>query len=550
LPLHLTAAALVVVILGPLARAGYVLNYDMVFVPRQRLSWSLVAPADALPRAVPVDAVVALFNLVLPGAVLERIAVAGLVYAAALGAARLVPTDRTPPRIVAAVGYVWSAYLAERLLLGQWVLLCCYAALPWIVSACIDINRGRRSGLAALVLAAAAASLSPTGGLIATATTATLLIGGRATRTSWSAVLAVAALNTPWIAASLATSAGGQSDPAGVAAFAARSENWAGVVGALLGTGGAWNRLTTPDSRAWTVTPAVTILVVAAAAVGWPVLRRRLPSGLVARLTWLAGGSFVLAIAGATVPGAVALRFLIGHVPGGGLLRDGQKFLIPYALLLVLAVACGVEWLAGQLGTEAGGVVLVAAVLLPVLAMPDLAWGGAGALRPVAYPEDWAVVDRLISAAPGEVLALPFAEYRRYGWNGGRVVIDPLPRYLSAPVLSDDTLVVDGTPIAGEDRRAAQVQAHLAAGAAAADLGVAWVVVEGTGVPASALAGLETVYSGPDLTLYRNPSPGPPARTGTSARVAAALAYAVPLGLVLTAAGSCAGAWWRRRRRT
>jgi hypothetical protein len=130
------------------------------------------------------------------------------------------------------------------------------------------------------------------------------------------------------------------------------------------------------------------------------------------------------------------------------------------------------------------------------------------------------------------------------------VVIDPLPRYLSAPVLSDDTLVVDGTPVGGEDQRAAKARAHLAAGGAAADLGVAWVVVEGTGVPASALAGLTNVYSGPDLTLYRNPSPVPPKSTGTSARVATLAAYAVPLALVLTAVGSFAAAGWRRRRRT
>ena len=35
----------------------------MVFVPRQPLSWEMIAPADALPRAVPLDALVALANL-------------------------------------------------------------------------------------------------------------------------------------------------------------------------------------------------------------------------------------------------------------------------------------------------------------------------------------------------------------------------------------------------------------------------------------------------------------------------------------------------------
>jgi hypothetical protein len=333
------------------------------------------------------------------------------------------------------------------------------------------------------------------------------------------------------------STAGGRSDPAGVAAFAARAESWSGTVGALLGTGGVWNRLSTPDSRSWTVTPIVTALLLVLAAVGWSRLRAGLPAGVASRLTGLAGGGFVLALAGATPPGAATLRFLVMHVPGAGLLRDGQKFLIPYALLLVLCVASGVDRLTDRLGAESGGVIAVAAVVLPVLVMPDLAWGGGGALRPVTYPADWPVVSQTIAGSPGEVVALPFAEYRRYGWNGGRVVIDPLPRYLEAPVVVNDALVVGGVTIAGEDRRAAAIRSHLDAGGSAADLGVAWVVVEGPGVAPSTVAGLELVYSGPTLTLYRNPSPAPPSRSSGAARAAMLFAYGVPLGLVLVAAG-------------
>ena len=77
-PVRLAAAVLIAVILGPLAWPGYALSYDMVFVPRQRLSWHLIAPVEALPRAVPLDAVVGLANLIVNGAVLQRIALAGL----------------------------------------------------------------------------------------------------------------------------------------------------------------------------------------------------------------------------------------------------------------------------------------------------------------------------------------------------------------------------------------------------------------------------------------------------------------------------------------
>ncbi len=490
-PVRLTAAAVVLVILGPLAWPGYVLSYDMVFVPRQFLGWQLVAPVDALPRAVPLDAAVALLNVAIPGWLLQRLALAGLLYFAAVGAARLIPTPRLLPRLVAAVGYAWTPFLAERLLLGQWALLCCYAALPWIVLAVTELRGPARSwfhGLPRLVVAAAAASLTPTGGLIATAVTAVLLVGRSAGARSWLAVGAVAPFNAPWIVAAAVGSAGGQSDPAGVAAFAVRAENWSGVLGALLGTGGVWNRLTTPDSRSWIVTPIVTALVIGVAVLGWTRLRATLPPGMATRLAALAGVGFVLALAGATAPGAALLRFLVVHVPGGGLLRDGQKFLLPYVLLLVLCAAFGVDRLIDRLGAQTGAALAVGALLLPILALPDLAWGGAGALRPASYPADFATISRTVAASPGEVLVLPFAEYRRYGWNHGRVVIDPWPRYLSAPVVSDDALVVGGVPIAGESARALAVRQHLQRGGAAAELGVEWVIVHGDATPASVLA--------------------------------------------------------------
>ena len=557
-PVRLAAAALVAVILGPLAWPGYALSYDMVFVPRQRLSWHLIAPADALPRAVPLDSAVALANLVVPGAVVQRLALAGLLYAAAVGAARVLPTTRVLPRLVAAVGYAWTPFLAERLLLGQWALLCCYAALPWLIVAAFEVRRGERRGLPRLVLAAAAASLTPTGGLVATAVSAALLLGRRpdesaSGRRSWLALCAVASMNAPWLVAAAVSSAGGRSDPDGVAAFAARAENWSGVLGALLGTGGVWNRLTTPDSRAWTVTPMLTALLLALAVLGWRRLRAGLPSGMAGRLAVVAAVGFGLAILGATPLGAAVLRLAVEHVPGAGLLRDGQKFLLPYALLLVLCAASGVDRLVDRLGAMTGGVLAVGALIRPVLAMPDLVWGGAGALRPVAYPTDYAAVDRVVAAAPGEVLALPFGEYRRFGWNHGRVVIDPLPRYLAAPVVADDTLVVGGVAIAGESTRAAQVRAHLDAGGAAAELGVAWVIVHAAGAPDSALVGLERVYSGPDLTLYRNPHVAAPAAAQVGTRVAMALAYALPagvlLGTVLTPVAGAVVIAWRRRRR-
>jgi hypothetical protein len=531
---HAAAAVITAVVLAPLAAPGYVLRYDMVFVPRQRLSWEMVAPADALPRAVPLDALVSLANLAVPGWLLQRLALVAVVYLAALGMARLVPTGRMSPRIVGAFAYAWTPYLAERLLLGQWGLLLAYAALPWLVAAARDVRAGRPGALARLVLAAAPAAVTPTGGLIALATVV-VLTAPRLVKPAG----AVAALCAPWVVAALTSAAGGRSDPDGVGAFAARAENWSGAWGALAGTGGIWNAQTVPASRSSVLVPFATAAVLAVCAAGFLELRRRWPDGAV-RIAVLAGGSLLVAVAG-TPPAAPVLEWLVAHVPGAGLLRDGQKFLIPYALLLAVTFSVGAEALAERLARRldgtAGRVVLVAAALAPVAILPDLAFGAAGELRPVRYPADWAAVSARVGAAPGEVLSLPFHGYQRYRWNRDQVVRDPAPRYLDSPVLINDALPVGDVTVDGESPRAAQVQALLDAGEPVARLGFRWVLVReepGVEVPAGALAGLRPAFDGPYLALWENPAATAPHRE-PARRWPAAAAHLLAALVVITA---------------
>ncbi|WP_410822434.1 hypothetical protein [Micromonospora sp. 050-3] len=539
LSLYALAAAVTVVVLAPLAAPGYALLYDMVFVPRQPLTWDLVAPAQSLPRAVPMDALVSLVTQVVPGWLVQRLALAGAVFLAAVGAGRLVPTDRRAVRLFAALAYAWTPYLAERLLIGQWGLLLAYAALPWLVRAALDLRAGRDGALARVVLAAAPAAITPTGGLIALGTVLVLasdrMRAPRSQLTSqWArrAFAGVAVLNVPWVVAALVTGAGGSSDPAGVTAFAARSENWAGPLVALAGTGGIWSAQATPASRAAPLVPVATVVLLVLAGVGAGLLRRRLPPAVAARLAVLAGIGGLLAAFGVLPGGAAVLRWAVVHLPGAGLLRDGQKFLAPYALLLVVCAALGAERLVARIDREVAGVVLVGLLLLPVAVLPDLAYGGAGRLRPVSYPADWQVVAEYIDEEPGEVLSLPMSAYRAYPWNPGRVVLDPAPRYLPGTVLTDDTLRVGDVAVAGENPRVREMRRALAEGRPVWTTGVRWVLVqrEVSGeVDSQVVGGLERIYDGPFLTLYRNPTtvlqPGPsgPARLAVVAALAAAL---------------------------
>ena len=165
--LPVTAAVLALLVTAPLLGRGFTLSYDMVFAPRQYLVPDALGTGSALPRSVPADAFVALFTTVIPGDILQQLFLTGSIFFAALGAGRLVPTSSVLTRLVAATGYAWSAYVAERLFIGHWPLLIAYACLPWITMAARDLRDGKPKAGARLILTCAPAALTPPGGLLA-----------------------------------------------------------------------------------------------------------------------------------------------------------------------------------------------------------------------------------------------------------------------------------------------------------------------------------------------------------------------------------------------
>jgi hypothetical protein len=118
----------------------------------------------------------------------------------------------------------------------------------------------------------------------------------------------------------------------------------------------------------------------------------------------------------------------------------------------------------------------------------------------------------MINADPRPVAVLPVDSMRRFEWAGDAPVLDPLPRWVSAEVLTTGDLTVAGRTVPGEGHRARDVQQLLLAGASQeklADAGVGWVVVETRG-QATPLA-LPVAYQDDDLTLYRVGGDHPPA---------------------------------------
>ena len=156
--------------LGPLLGRGYVLTYDMVFVPRLAITRGLLGLDTAVARAVPADLLVALASRLVPADLVQKLVLAGVFVGAAAGAARLTPAAAPLPRAAAAVLYAWNPFVYERLVMGHWGLLVSYAALPWVAQAALDLRAGAEGATRRLILSlAVAAAGNPAGGLIATA---------------------------------------------------------------------------------------------------------------------------------------------------------------------------------------------------------------------------------------------------------------------------------------------------------------------------------------------------------------------------------------------
>jgi hypothetical protein len=187
-----------------------------------------------------------------------------------------------------------------------------------------------------------------------------------------------------------------------------------------------------------------------------------------------------------------------------------------------------------------------------ILALPDLAWGGWGRVAPVRYPPGWAAVAAAVNGDPRTVAVLPAGTMRRFGWSGPAPVLDPLPRWVRADVLTTGDLTISGVVVPGEGDRARAVQGMLLAGADPATLagaGVGWLVVESgspgdMGAAARTLGGLAPVYRDDGLTLYR--IGGDTAGVCAARRTATLIAHLAWLAMLL--AGAAGWLWTRRRR--
>jgi hypothetical protein len=556
LDLHRTAvplwsALLALAICLPLLGRGYVLSYDMVWVPRLDLDrpeiWGL---GSGLPRAVPSDAITALLGAALPAAIVQRLVLFAALFLLAVGTARLVRERPLLAQLAAATLAVWNPYVAERLVLGQWPLLLALAAFPWLIDALGGKGDPRWS---VAVLALAATALTPATGVMG------VVLGVIAAwrRGIVGVVLLAALVNAPWVVAGLLHSSISRSDPAAVGLFDLQSEGHFGRLGSALTLGGIWNTEVVPTSRTLLLTVVIAVVIGAVMIVGVVTMRR--DDGRLLAVVCVAGGiGLAIALAGWLAPDLVAR--IVEDVPAGGLIRDGTRWLALLVPLEAVAFGAGVRTILYRAEFTAWEVpVFVFALLLPLAAMPDLAWGVGGRLEPAAYPAAWTDARRVVEATDvrGDIVVLPFTAYRRPAWNHDTSVLDPAGRFFDRTTVTNDDLVVSGRTITGEDPRAAQIQRVLRGKDATRGLarqGIGLIVVE-TDAPGARAAlrqvrgARELDVRGDSLRVFAIPDAQPLEVDKDDRQIMIATWVVTALTLAFALLGTVRGAAERRRRK-
>lgn len=496
------ALAVTMVLLWPLlTTSGYPVARDLVFTPHMPLRPETLGVGSGSPRAAPLDAVVSVASTVIDGALLAKVLVALPLVLAGCGAHRLMRDWGLSARLTVAILAVWNPFVVERLGLGQWALLFGYAAVIHTFRVALQQAQSPsdpshpRSALRPSALAPwmGLGAITPSGALLV-AVSSLVMWRQRAGRVSLAAL--ALAVQIPWALPALLGGASATSDPAAVAAFAARSERWGGELWSLIGLGGIWDSLSVPGSRGGWLGHLTSLAVLLVLMVGWA--SRRID----VRVWFLGLTSLLVAWSSSTAPGQPILEWSVESVPGAGLLRDSQKWLVPFVVLVLLCAGLATDRLVRAAADRVPALALTTAILcplLPLVTLPDGAVVVHHVVRPVHYPQDYVEVAEAVDGTEGLLIGLPWQLYRAYDWSGAYSAYDPSSRWFNTPVTTPDTLVLGDRTVQGEDLLAERLSGPALEGDVRAlhDLGVRFLLLHtGTDDPAVA-----RVLATPDLVV-------------------------------------------------
>lgn len=434
-----------IAVMGPLLAPGYVLTMDMVFVPHPPIPSELSA-------SFPFYVLLHYVSYVIPGDVLQKLLLLSILLGAGTGMDRLLRQlfkSQLPAWAVVAASlfYMTSAFVYERMMMGQWAVVAGYALLPFVTVALLrflDAPTWRQ--LWWLVAWALLLSLMSVHALVPFAIVAVLLIG-----TEWrrwrefirklgTGILVLLVASSYWLIPALlgsntiGTALRGSVD---TQAFASN-----GGLFSLLRLQGMWAEgyglFRLPQEL--TILPGVwQTLAWIAIITGFVALWRRQRR---------------IAVLGAAL---IVIGCLVALVGIGDTYREPHKIMVLTAVGMSILMAAGVNvWLRRVKRARPALMAPVGmfACLLPVVLGMAMLWGFSGQLSARSYPSEWYTLNQRLQRLPSDKPAIfvPWHLYQRYSFSP-RIVANPASSFFEQQriIVSNDPEFAGVQPLKGDD---------------------------------------------------------------------------------------------------
>jgi len=455
---------LVVAIMLPLFRPGYLLALD--------LSWTPNIPLQVVTNNYSVIFfVLHLLNYVVPSQLIEKFVLSGILWIAASGMHRLVKTwgtSETWACYFAGILYLFSPFAYSRFLAGQYLILLGFALMPWFVAALWNfLTSPNARSSTRLLLWALAVSIADLHSIISMVLLSVVSVVGfsltgkvemrHLLRWGSSVSLAWVALSSYWLLPLLFGSSSTATwirsfTPQFVRAFQTVGDPRYGVLFNAAAMYGFWVDklghyiLPKSDVGIW---PILAVLFIVLAVVGLIAARRRvfvwiiLTTGLIA---------FVLGVGAAYAPFAGIYFFLFDHVPFFKGDRESEKFIGLLVMTYAFLGAIGAAWIANFAkrrlnagrGEIIGGIVLPFLILIsPLVYNPIEMWGFAGQMKPTNYPSDWYAVNSQLDSDKSnfQVLFLPWHMYLSFSFTSD-VIFNPATSFFDKPTIQGNDIQI------------------------------------------------------------------------------------------------------------
>lgn len=446
------------IIVGPLLQRGYILHYDMIFVPHSSFDWEGLKNGSILANSIPATYILKFFQLFLPGDIIQKIILVAILFFTACSMYFILPVKSRFAKFFGGLFYVLNPFVYDRFIAGHWLFLIGYALTPvvfyyflrfykrpsvkiliftsllWGIVSVFSIHHLVILGIPFLILGLFfVRSLKEF--LLATGMVATVLV-----------------LNCWWLIPSLGSlpETIGQFDLSHFYVFDTLPDQKHGLLMNMLGMYGFWHKGWALSKEAIPLWPFFWFLSILPFlyGVGYMLVQKGKDKKIFLGLSLIVVVSLFIA-AGPSAYTVSVNSWLYTHIPGFSGLREFQKVLSLLIFVYAYIGAIGLDKFFSD--KKKNFRIVVLALLILSLAIYNIKFFSVGnELKTVDYPKVWYVQAEREKTKNSKILALPWELYIEESFVS-KLVANPTKTFFGPRVIQSRDMKVKGVDTKEKD---------------------------------------------------------------------------------------------------